>query len=586
MQSGFGLRRDVHAGGEVTTTTMAITETSPTPTAEASTTASSTPPSIVPTPRGLVGVLGTGDHKTIGRLYVGFSLLFGVGALALLGYFGVDAMATEHDTHAFLGFTLGQLGLVFLFLMPLFTGLATAIVPLQVGASTIAFPRAAAGAFWTWLLSAGLLIVSYLPVLDGGINGADPEATSLTLLGLAGVVISLLLGSICIITTVVALRPPGMSLDRVPVFSWSMVVAGGMWLLTLPVFLGNLALIFIDAKYAANQPHRYGTDFRQWSQISWVVAHPQVFVYAIPALGVAADAIATFARARQPQRGVVLGAIGFFGALGFGAYVQPFFNAGIYHDWPVVLQGFLIVLPLLMFLGGIAAAVRKGKPKVASPFVLSLIGVVLVLLGAIAAVPFGVGRLGLQGVPDALSANQQMRASLGLTPVYLWGITGLVVVGAASAAVAGLFYWSPKLTGRKLADGVGSLLGLLLLLAGVLAGLPFILLGVANKAEGLADSSNALFAMSVAGQAVAALVLVIAFVLFVAARGSVIRGGDTATADAWGFGQSLEWACDSPPAPGNFGEVPEIVSPQPLLDTTEAADAANADDAIDAGGQG
>jgi cytochrome c oxidase subunit 1 len=554
---------------------MAITETSPSSLAAASSAPATSDASLMPDPQGLLGVLGSGDHKTIGRLYIGFSLLFGVGALAMWAYFGIDAMATEHDAHAFLGLTFGQLGLVFLFLLPLFTGLGTAIVPLQVGASTIAFPRAAAAAFWTWLMGSVLFSISYLPALDGGINGADKNATSLTLLGLGGVIISLLLGSVCIMTTVIALRTRGMTLDRVPMFSWSMVVAGGMWLLTLPVVLANLALIFVDAKYGA--PAKYGVDFRQWNQISWSVTHPQIFVYAIPALGIAADVVATFARARQPQRGVVLGAIGFFGALGFGAYAQRFFNAGIYHDWPLVLQGITLLLPLFVFVGAMAIAVRKGKPKFASPLVLSLIGVVLVLLGAAAAMPFGLGRLGLQGIPPTLSQSQPMRESLGLTPVYLWGVTGLVVVGAASAAVAGLFYWAAKVTGRKLADGIGSLLGLVLLLAGVLSGLAFVLLGVANKAEGLADSTNALFAMSVAGSALAAVALLIAFVLLIAARGAVLNGGETADADAWGVGQSLEWACDSPPAPGNFGELAEVVSPQPLLDLAESDTEAGGD---------
>jgi cytochrome c oxidase subunit 1 len=543
---------------------MAITETSPTEMAVASTAPSSTHASIVPTPQGLAGVLGSGDHKTIGRLYIGFALLFGVGALAMGAYFGIDAMATDHQSNAFLGFTLSQLGLVFLFLLPLFIGLATAIVPLQVGASTIAFPRAAAAAFWAWLLSAVLLIVSYVPAVDGGINAQAKDGNVLTLLALGGVVIALLFGTVCIVTTVVALRTSGMTLDRVPMFSWSMVVAGGMWLLTLPVFLGNLVLVFVDAKYGA--PVKYGVDFNQWGQLAWVFSQPQVFVYAIPALGIVADVVATFARGRQPQRGVVLGAIGFFGALGFGAYVQPSFNGGIFHDWPFVLQSMAIVLPVLMFLGGIATVLRKGKPKFAGPFVLGLVAVLLLLLAVLAAAPFGVGRLGLQSVSDVLRANQNLRVATRSTPIYLWGVSGLVIAAAAASAIAGLFYWAPKIAGRKLADGLGTLLGLGLLVAGLLLGLPFILLGVANKVDGLADSANAFYAMSVGGAALAAAVLVIAFVLFVAARAAVIGGGDTAAADAWGLGQSLEWACDSPPAPGNFGELAEVTSPQPLLD--------------------
>ena len=124
---------------------MAITDTSPTETSAAlaaTTSPSTSTGSVVPTPGGLAGVFGTGDHKTLGRLYIGFSLVFGTMSLGLWAWFGIDAASSVHSDHSFLAFTLAQLGLVFLFLVPLFVGLATAIVPLQVGANTIAFPRA------------------------------------------------------------------------------------------------------------------------------------------------------------------------------------------------------------------------------------------------------------------------------------------------------------------------------------------------------------------------------------------------------------------------------------------------------------
>ncbi len=548
---------------------MAITDTSPTETATGSAPGASDPTgSAVPNPRGLAGILGSGDHMTIGRLYIGTSLLFGLLTFGLMGWFGIDAMSDVHSDRAPQAFTLGQLGLVFLFLMPLFIGLATAIVPLQVGANTIAFPRAAAAAFWTWAMAGILLCVSYLPSVGGGIAGGEINGQGLTFLALAGLVIALLLATVCIITTVVTLRTSGMTLDRVPMFSWSMVVAGGLSMLTLPVWLANVALIFVDATYGS--PAKYGVATDQWAQLSWVVTQPQIFVFAIPALGIIADAIATFAHARQPQRGMVLGAIGAFGALGFGAYAQNVFNPGVHHNWLYVAQGALILLPVLMFLGGMIGSLRHGKPTLASPFLNSVVALLLLLLGAFAGAAFGLGRLGLQSTAQQLVQNNiTIRVVSKGEPIYTWGVTAIVVVAAAAAGIAGVYYWGAKLSGRKLPDGLGKLLAPILLVAGLLAGAPYLALGLVAKADGLADSANALYAMSVAGMALAGLALLLTVGPFIAARAAVIGGGATAEADAWGAGQSLEWASDSPPVTGNFGQLAEVTSPQPLLDLAE-----------------
>src|SRR4051794_10321447 len=192
----------------------------------------------VPAPRGVAGVLGSGDHKTLGRLWIGTSLVFGVVSLAFLAWFEVDAMTRSTTAgvkeSAAAHFTLGTVGLVLGFLVPLFIGLATLVVPLQVGAATIAFPRAAAAALWGWIVSAVVFGVSYLPGLGGGIGGSLVNGSVLAYLALIGLVGSLVLASVCVATTVITLRPTGMDLDMVPLFSWSMVVASAVWILTLP----------------------------------------------------------------------------------------------------------------------------------------------------------------------------------------------------------------------------------------------------------------------------------------------------------------------------------------------------------------
>jgi heme/copper-type cytochrome/quinol oxidase subunit 1 len=548
---------------------MAITDTHPT-TEPGSDAAAPAATSAFPQPRGVAAVIGTGDHKTLGRLYIGFSLFFGVGALVLTALFNVNGVKDISllSDHAFQFFTLGQLGLGFLFLLPLFIGLATAVVPLQVGARTIAFPRAAAAAFWAWLVSSVLLVVSYLPAVGGGIWVDSRDGSLLTLLALIGLTFSLLLATVCVVTTVIALRTPGMHLDQVPLFSWSMLVAGGVWLFTLPVFAANVALIFVDTKYGA--PALFGTASKEWSQLSWLFTQPAAFILAIPALGIVGDAIAMFARGRQPLRGALLFSIGLFGALSLGAYAQPVFFPGVYLQWVFVSQSAALFVPVLILLGTLAYGIKRGSPKAGSPVVLAFVSLLLLLVGAFAAVPFGLGRLGAQYSPKAVvNTDLALRQASTGSPLYTWGVLAIVGAGAFAGALAGIYLWGPKIAGKKHADGVGTLLALIVLVGGLVSGLPLLVLGFANRTEGLADSADVMFWAAAAGTAIVAFVVLVALVVSLASRVSALSGSTAGEPDPWGFGQTLEWAAASPPEPGNFGELAHVTSPEPLLDLAE-----------------
>jgi heme/copper-type cytochrome/quinol oxidase subunit 1 len=551
---------------------MAITET-PT-TSDAPTAVGAEAPVGYVEPTGLGAVLGSGDHKTIGRLYVAFASVFGVAAFAMVGLSDLQGIGDGGTvlglSSAFPVFTLGQLSLVLLVAIPLFLGLATAIVPLQVGANTVAFPRAAALAFWTWLVSAGALICAY--AIDGAIgSGGNSDSQQLALVALIGLSGSLVVGSVCVVTTVVALRTDGMALDRVPFFSWSMLVAGGLWAMTLGVFAGNVLLVLIAVKYGTAS--KYAVAFNQWPQLAWLVAPPALFTLAIPALGVIGDAVSTFSGSRQPRRGLVLFAIGAFGALSFGAYVQPFFNDGAWHQWIVVGQSALLVLPLLMLLGAFGAAMKAGKPKLASPAILGLVALLLLLLATLLTVPFGIQSLELTAPAEPLIAtNQALREAATATPPYLWGLLALVASALVIAAAAGIYLWAPKLAGRRLGDGLGKLLVLVLGGGALLASVPLLVVGFAAKANGIADAADALFGAAGAGAVLLALGIIATIAPLLAARASVLGGGRTDDADAWGTGQTLEWLCDSPPATGNFGTLAVVTSPEPLLDLTEGGE--------------
>ena len=491
--------------------------------------------------------LGSSDHKTIGRLFVGFSLLFGVAAWALV------ALSSLHDIgdvdivpadSIFQVFTIGRLALVFLFALPLFLGLAIYVVPLQVGASTIAFPRAAALAFWTWLLGAVILVISYAS--NGGFAGGRANAVDLSLVALAVVVLALLLAVVCVVTTVVTLRTPGLRLDQVPMFSWSMLVAGSMWLLALPVLLGNLLLIYLD--HRLGRPSDFGVGLNQWPQVAWVVQQPQVFAFAVPVLGIVGDVIATMTGARQQNRGVMLGAIAAFGILSFGAWAQPFFNDEVTTQWLFIGMGFAILLPMLALLGGWATTMRAGKPKANAATAGAVLAVIPLLLAGLASALYTIDPLELQDTE---------------VPYAQYGVLVLVIGAATVAAGGALAYWAPKIWGRSANNGIALLAVLASFSGAVVGGVALVVNGFQVRLDGLADASDFLNGVAVAGVALLALGVLLAIV-------SLLGRGPAAGDDPW-QGQTLEWATTSPPPVGNFGTLPPVTSAEPLLDQREPA---------------
>jgi cytochrome o ubiquinol oxidase subunit 1 len=484
--------------------------------------------------------LGSSDHKTIGRFYIGFSLLFGVAAWVLVALSSVEDIEDASllpDDSVFQVFTLSRISLVLFFAIPLLLGLAIYLVPLQVGASTIAFPRAAAASFWTWLLGAAMLIVCYLA--NGGVGGGQEKAVDLTYLAMGVTVMALLLGAVCVVTTIITLRAPGLRLDQVPMFSWSMVVACSLWLLTLPVVLANLLLIFLDLRLG--RPSDFGVGGNQWLQLQWMFEQPQVFAYAIPVLGVVGDVVATSAGVRQLRRGVMFVGIAAFGVLSFGAWAQSFFADEVATNWLFIGMGIAILLPVLLLLGGWGTTMRDGTPKVTPAAAGALLAVLLLLLAGLASALYVIEPLDLQET---------------LYPQY--GVLALVVGSITVAGAAGLAYWAPKVWGRMPQSG----LAYLAILAGfggaAIAGIALVVNGFQAKFDGLADASDFLNGLAAAGFALLAVSVVLTIV-------NLLARGEAAGDDPWD-GQTLEWMTTSPPPLGNFGELPVVTSAEPALD--------------------
>ena len=242
------------------------------------------------------GWLNTADHKRIGRLFIACSLVFALaGAIAdLLVRFDLASSGghTVLNADSFVQvFTVSRDALVLGTLIPLFLGIAIYVVPLQVGAPNVAFGRAAALSFWGWLVSAGVLVGAY--IANGGPGGGFSDGVDLHLLAVAGLVISLLTGAICVAVTTLTMRAPGMYMDRTPPFAWSALVTASMLVVSLGVVLGQIVVLYIEHRYG---PRFLGGNYGIWPRIDWMYRTPQLFIYVVPVLGVVAEVMLAAAR--------------------------------------------------------------------------------------------------------------------------------------------------------------------------------------------------------------------------------------------------------------------------------------------------
>ena len=315
-----------------------------------------------PAAGGLAAILGSGDHKVIGRLWVVASLvhMLLVGAATFL-------VATERiDTSSFdvLGAdwivqadTFRFIGGVFLFLLPLTIGVAMVVVPLQVGASTLAFPRAAAAAAWAYLMGGGLMIGAY--AIDGGPGGTDPDGIRLFVVAFAIVLIALVVGWICIMTTVLALRTPGMGLARSPLFAWSTLVAGGVWLLTLPVLAG-LTRAQLPRRPLRRLPRRVARPRSTTTSPGSSARPPSTPWPSRPSASIG-SIVPVFTQTRHHLHRVALGLIGAYGALSIGAWTAPGFGDEVapwLYEGPWIVVSIAAVVPVL----GPARALGAHRP--------------------------------------------------------------------------------------------------------------------------------------------------------------------------------------------------------------------------------
>jgi heme/copper-type cytochrome/quinol oxidase subunit 1 len=503
--------------------------------------------------------LTTTDHKRIGRLFIAVSLVALLGVIvvaALLGIERIDAEAAMLNVNSMPQlFSLYRVGLTFVVLVPMLLGIAIAVVPLQVGARSLNFPRLAAAGFWAWFVGAVLVGISI--AANGGPGGGNTRFVGLFLVSHIVLILGLAAAAGSVAATVLTTRAPGMNMRRVPLFSWSALVSALGLLLVLPAVVGALIFTYVDYRYG-----RVGFGGNQaindW--IGFGFTQPATFVYAVPVFGFAAEVIAVASGRKLPMRGVVFAGIGLLGisaALG-GVLQQP---AGLSRDithmslgrWlsdvaPYALFNLLPVLGGFMVIALGALAMRGGRPRITAPLVFGLLGALMVFVGIVDNAVYHVGDAQLAGT------------------VFEEGVWLYVVYGAVLTALGVITYWGPKLWGRLIPDKAVLPLAALGFIATVLASLPYIIAGFAKQPANASEfdysgPQNLWNGVAAAGH----LLMFVTVLAFVGLAVRSFTNGAHAGDDPWD-GHTLEWATSSPAPYANFADMHSVSSAEPLID--------------------
>ncbi len=521
------------------------------------------------------------DHKKIGRLYAGFGLLVLTAAAVLGLVLGLERAddAALLDADALLQtFQLYRVGIVFGGIAPLALGLAVAVTPLQLGARSIAFPRLALTGFYAWLGGFTLAIVAL--GRNGGAGGGDANMVDLYLAGLGLAVIGLCATAGTVATSVLTTRAPGMTMRRVPLFAWSSLIGALGMLISLPVTFGVVIYLFIDHRLGVQANFLGVEGIGSW--LHWALSVPAVVVYALPAVGVAAEQVPVAFKARQALRGVMFAAIALVGITALAAATQQFTQEVTFDtDGETFLRGAVpfavfIGLPLLGITGTLLLALGtmragNGRPSIRAPFVFGILGLLFVGAGIAATAIMNITDLELIS-PDGTQFT-----------VFEEGATLLVVYGAALAAIGGLVFWAPKLWGRVVPDGAAIPLALLGAAGTALAAVPLLVAGFLDQLGGVpssdadvarlldtsgVDGAAALNTLSLVGHGLMALTIVAVAGLMLKTFTGSADDADSADDDNPYGGHTVEWGTTSPAPAANYDHVVTVASAEPQFDLT------------------
>ncbi|MFE9750215.1 cytochrome c oxidase subunit I [Saccharothrix saharensis] len=517
----------------------------------------------------LLRLFGTTDHKLIGLLYLttsfGFFLVGGLMALLMRGELarpGLQFLSNEQYNQLF---TMHGTVMLLLYATPIVFGFANFILPLQIGSPDVAFPRLNALSYWLYLFG-GLIAVSgfltpagapdfgwtaYTPLSTAAHTpgvGADLWITGLVIGGLGTI-----LGAVNMITTVVCLRAPGMTMFRMSIFTWNIFITSILVLVAFPILTAALLGLLADRHLGAHvfDPANGGAIL--WQHLFWFFGHPEVYIVALPFFGIVSEILPVFSR--KPifgYKGLVFAtiAIALYSVIVWahhmyatGAVLMLFFSA----------TTFIIAIPTGIKFFNWIGTMWKGQLTFESPMLFSVGFLVTFLFG------------GLSGI---LLASPPI--DFHVTDTYFvvahfhYVLFGTIVF----ATYAGIYFWFPKMTGRMLDEHLGKVHFWTTFIGFHLTFLVHHWLGNQGMPRRYADylQSDGFTGLNTIST-IGAFVLGASTLPFLYNVVKSYRFGEPAERDdPWGFGNSLEWATTCPPPRHNFTELPRIRSERPAFE--------------------
>ena len=522
--------------------------------------------SVVVDHPGILGWLTTTDHKRIGILYLftsmGFFVIGGLMALLMRSeLYSAGLQIVDRSTYNQL-FTMHGTIMMLFFVVPFAIGLANYLIPLHIGAPDVAFPRVNALTYWLFL-AGGLLALSGFLTSNGAASfgwtgyaplsystyspgaGADLWIVGLFLSGVSGT-----LGALNFLATIFGMRARGMTMFRISIFTWNILVTSALIMFTFPVLTAALAALFVDRNLGGHffDPAQGGNPVL-WQHLFWFFGHPEVYIAILPFFGVVTEIIPVFSR--KPvfgYRGFVFATL-LIGAYSFSVWAHHMFTTGAVDNPFFAATSMLIAVPTGIKFFNWIGTMWRGQLTFPTPMLFCMGFLFMFLMG---------------GITGIFVASPPIDFAVHDTYYVVAHFHYTLFGGSVFALFAALYFWIPKFSGRMMGEGLGKLHFWIMLIGMNLTFFPMHQLGLDGMPRRVADydaSFESLNSLSSIGSGILGLSMVIFGINFVRSMRSGRRAGN----DPWSA-YTLEWSTSSPPPPHNFDRLPPIRSERPVFD--------------------
>ncbi len=519
--------------------------------------------------RTIVKWMTSTDPKVIGNLYLITSFIFFIvaGAMAMviraeLARPGLQLVSNEQYNQMF---TMHGTIMLFLFATPLFVGFANAIMPLQIGAPDVSFPKLNLVGYYLFLFG-GLTVVGGFLTPDGAASfgwfayaplsnavNSPTVGADLWIIGLAISGLGTILGSVNFVTTILTMRAPGMVMFRVPIFTWTILLTSVLVLMAFPVLAASLIVLQVDRTFNSQVFEAANGGAILWQHLFWFFGHPEVYIIALPFFGIISEVIPVFSR--KPvfgYKGLVFATIAIAG-LSVAVWAHHMYVTGAVSLPFFALTTMLIAVPTGVKFFNWIGTMWRGSLSFETPMLFTIGFLVTFLIG------------GLTGVMLAMPPiDFHVSDSYFVVAHFHYTVFGTVVF----AMFAGFYFWWPKFTGRMLDDSLGKIHFWAVFVGFQVTFLIQHWLGIKGMPRRYADylaSDGFTFGntvSSIGSFLLGASTLVFMWNVYKTWRSAPL----VKVNDPWGWGMSLEWATSCPPPRHNFTSLPRIRSERPAFD--------------------